>query len=360
MNLPSRSRLARGLFALLLKGLSRTWRMRGTPPDDDVPRVIAFRHGAMLPIWYHFRGGGSGGVVSRSDDGDVLAHYLEALGYIDIIRGSSSEGGKEVLHRMIALLQRKSCLITPDGPRGPAGVTKPGAAVASVRSGRELLLMDWTAHRSKRLGSWDAMEIPFPFTRIECRYCIVDPKKLIESIQTEHSIGERTEWSIGVKKVESKDDGVDTSAEKYGETTGEKRVQSTDESEDVTELKDEMSTGVSEDLADVKREKLIDESEEMIGMKSEGTTGVKSEKSTDESEVSPVRRSDDLELNSASDADSEISEWIRKPESMMLLDEDQRSDPLNVEPKRIERLLVRKIIALADAFMAQTNRRDPQ
>lgn len=343
----------------------------------------------MLPIWHHFRGGSAGGVVSRSDDGDVLAHYLEALGYTDIIRGSSSEGGREVLQQMTALLQRKSCLITPDGPRGPAGVTKPGAAVASVRSGRELLLLDWTAHRSKRLGSWDAMEIPFPFTRIECRYCIIEPKILLESIQTEHSIGERKEWSIGVNKEESKDDSEDMSAEKDGEATGEKRVRSTDESEeltgvenemstdeseektgvenkkstdeseDLTGLKNEKSTGVSKDLIEVKRVS-TDESEELIGMKSEGTTGVKSDKPTNEIEASSARRSDDVELNAASDTDSQISESIRKTEGMMLLDEDQRSDSVNVEPKRIERLLVRKIIALADAFMAQTNRTNPQ
>src|SRR5688500_17101239 len=164
MSALSRSHLARTLFTLLLKALSRTWRITGAPPSDGAPRVIAFRHGAMLPIWYLYRCGGAGGVISRSDDGEILAHYLESLGYRALIRGSSSRGGAEVLAEMIELLRTRSCLITPDGPRGPAGRAKPGAVVASVRSGRELMLLEWEASRSKRLRSWDAMEIPYPFS----------------------------------------------------------------------------------------------------------------------------------------------------------------------------------------------------
>src|SRR5687768_15591733 len=110
----TRSRPARALFVLLLKALSRSWRIVGAPQSDGTSRVIAFRHGAMLPIWYLYRGGGAGGVISRSDDGEILASYLESLGYRALIRGSSSQGGAEVLAEMIELLRTRSCLITPD------------------------------------------------------------------------------------------------------------------------------------------------------------------------------------------------------------------------------------------------------
>lgn len=163
-----------------LRLLGATWRIsRAAPPecapiiDGTSPAVIAFWHGSMLPVWYRFRSGKHAALVSGSADGELLAGYLErALGYGRVIRGSSSRGGADALDAMVAALAGSSCLITPDGPRGPRHVAKPGALVAARRSEVPVMLVGWWCRKKITLGSWDRMEVPLPFSRVHFRYCI--------------------------------------------------------------------------------------------------------------------------------------------------------------------------------------------
>lgn len=171
------------LLNILLRTLSMTWRYRETIPescsgiiDGSEPGVIVLWHGKMLPVWFRFREKGFSALVSASRDGELLCRYLEStLGYARVIRGSSSRGGSDALAAMVERLEQTSCLITPDGPRGPSQQAKPGAILASRRSGRKLMLVNWTCRSATKLGSWDRMVIPHPFARIDIRYCTVTP-----------------------------------------------------------------------------------------------------------------------------------------------------------------------------------------
>lgn len=175
-------RLRARMLTLLLRVLSATWRFRETIPPECAPvldgrarGVVAFWHGKMLPVWYRFRGPRAGALVSMSRDGALLADYLErGLGYGEVIRGSSSRSGGEALREMVELLGERTCLITPDGPRGPLHRAKPGALIAASRAGVPLVLAGWECRRVTVLRSWDRMEIPHPFARIDIRYCIFD------------------------------------------------------------------------------------------------------------------------------------------------------------------------------------------
>jgi lysophospholipid acyltransferase (LPLAT)-like uncharacterized protein len=60
--------------------------------------------------------------------------------------------------------------VTPDGPRGPARRFAPGAIVAAQRSGMPIVAIGVRTERAWRLRSWDAFEIPKPFTRIHVAY----------------------------------------------------------------------------------------------------------------------------------------------------------------------------------------------
>lgn len=171
------------LLRALLGAISATWRYRETMPDDvasmmngSTPNVIVFWHGRMLPVWYRFRGKGYAALISGSRDGELLARYLErSLGYADVIRGSSSRGGSRALADMVDALRQRSCLVTPDGPRGPSRLAKAGALVAAARAGRGVIGVGWSCRRSIVFGSWDRMAVPWPFSRIDIRYCkIVD------------------------------------------------------------------------------------------------------------------------------------------------------------------------------------------
>jgi lysophospholipid acyltransferase (LPLAT)-like uncharacterized protein len=84
-----------------------------------------------------------------------------------VIRGSSSHTGALALKDYFqALIREKvSPIITPDGPRGPAFVFKPGAILLSQMSGRPMLPISYAASRV-RLVHWDRFVIPMPFCRI--------------------------------------------------------------------------------------------------------------------------------------------------------------------------------------------------
>ncbi len=190
-----RDRLISFLLRTLLRVLSATWRYReevepGCEPilRGNEPGVLSFLHGKMLPIWYRFRGGSFVALVSASRDGQLLSNYLErSLRYKRVVRGSSSRGGGQALMAMIRLLrdEKLSLLVTPDGPRGPVGVPKPGSLVAAMKGESKVVVVTWSASKVIQLNSWDRMEIPYPFAKIKCRYCIFDfphtsDKKTIE------------------------------------------------------------------------------------------------------------------------------------------------------------------------------------
>jgi lysophospholipid acyltransferase (LPLAT)-like uncharacterized protein len=60
--------------------------------------------------------------------------------------------------------------VTPDGPRGPAHVFAPGAAIASQRTGVPLLPIRASATRAWRLKSWDRFLVPKPFATVRVTY----------------------------------------------------------------------------------------------------------------------------------------------------------------------------------------------
>lgn len=130
------------------------------------PCVVAFWHGSMLPIWWAFRGLRPTAMVSASRDGALLAQLLEDWNY-RTVRGSSSQGGSAALSDLVKAAHDHVVMLTPDGPRGPAQVMKPGAVVAAQRAGVPLLLVGARPSRAKIFGrSWDRFALPLPFATI--------------------------------------------------------------------------------------------------------------------------------------------------------------------------------------------------
>src|SRR5260370_21354619 len=66
------------------------------------------------------------GLISASRDGDLVAGLTERFGF-DAVRGSSSRMGAAALLELSNILRScYDCLVTPDGPRGPAYDLGPG------------------------------------------------------------------------------------------------------------------------------------------------------------------------------------------------------------------------------------------
>jgi len=166
----------------LIRLLAMTWRMRA---ENDAPvrtardagqRVIFMLwHGELLPLlWYH-RNQGIAVVISEHRDGEIIAQIAERLGYATV-RGSSSRGGSRALIGLMRAVESGlDGAVTPDGPRGPAHVFAPGAAIASQRTGVPLLPVRASAVRAWRLKSWDRFLVPKPFATVRVTYGALTP-----------------------------------------------------------------------------------------------------------------------------------------------------------------------------------------
>jgi lysophospholipid acyltransferase (LPLAT)-like uncharacterized protein len=162
-------------FYLLIRALGATARFRveGWEHFEEAsrggPPVMAFWHEQIFLTTYYFRRRGVVVMTSQSFDGEYIARFIQRLGY-GAARGSSTRGGVGALVEM-ARLVRAGCPagFTVDGPRGPRRVAKTGALLLAKKTGRPVLPFAVTAERCWRLGSWDRLQIPVPFTRAVVR-----------------------------------------------------------------------------------------------------------------------------------------------------------------------------------------------
>lgn len=108
----------------------------------------------------------AGFLISPSVDGEIGAMLVERFGGV-AVRGSSSHTGARALRDYYEALVKQSVspIITPDGPRGPRFVFKPGAILLAQMSGRPMLPMAYAASRAIQFH-WDRFVIPLPFARI--------------------------------------------------------------------------------------------------------------------------------------------------------------------------------------------------
>ena len=156
------------LIIFLLNLLSKTWRIQTSGYAGDFTKgIVVFWHGSMLAVWKYFAKYQPVAVVSLSKDGEILSRLLSKWGF-SLIRGSSSRKGKEVLEEIVKATSEKLILMTPDGPRGPIYVMKPGAVVSASRSGVPIYLCGVKInYKHTFIRSWDKFQLPLPFSRIE-------------------------------------------------------------------------------------------------------------------------------------------------------------------------------------------------
>ncbi|MGH7457606.1 MAG: lysophospholipid acyltransferase family protein [Longimicrobiaceae bacterium] len=152
------------------------------------PFISVLWHGRMLPVMFRHRGEGMVGLASRNRDGEQVARLMESWGY-GAERGSSSRGGAAAVRGLLRHLEGgRSVAVTPDGPRGPREVLKPGVVALARASGAPMLPVAAGASKAWWLGKWDRFLVPKPFARVRVAYGLpIDAPKLEngdESVQT--------------------------------------------------------------------------------------------------------------------------------------------------------------------------------
>jgi len=106
-------------------------------------------------------------VVSGSRDGEYLARVLRSFG-ISAARGSSTRGGIAALLQAVRIMreEKRSCVITVDGPRGPRHVAKPGAVLLAHRVPAYIYPIRLYPERRFIFKSWDRFQLPLPFSKV--------------------------------------------------------------------------------------------------------------------------------------------------------------------------------------------------
>jgi lysophospholipid acyltransferase (LPLAT)-like uncharacterized protein len=137
---------------------------------QGAPVIFVLWHGRLLSLGYLHRGQGVYGLASRSADGEYIARVLQHWG-MPMVRGSSSRGGDTAFREMVrAVRSGHSMSITPDGPRGPREVLKPGVLQLAQLTGAPLIPTAAAASRAWWFTSWDRFQVPKPFARIAVTY----------------------------------------------------------------------------------------------------------------------------------------------------------------------------------------------
>lgn len=132
------------------------------------PMVLVAWHGRVIMLPFAYRGPGVCVMNSTHRDGQIISRAISRFG-IGIAGGSSTRravAGTLGLAR--ALRHGNDIALVPDGPRGPAGVAKPGAVALAMSAGVPIVPMAFSASRGVRLSGWDRMLIPAPGARVVC------------------------------------------------------------------------------------------------------------------------------------------------------------------------------------------------
>ncbi len=161
------------ILSYLLRLYCSTWKVsKGESYFSDINRsaILVSWHEDILSLLWCNRKEDIVPIVSRSRDGDLLCTILHSWGYKEMIRGSSSSGGREALASGKRSLDNGlKVAFALDGPRGPRHEPKPGAVLLSSRAGKPIVLLTARASSSYRFSSWDHFCLPMPFAKIELR-----------------------------------------------------------------------------------------------------------------------------------------------------------------------------------------------
>jgi len=151
--------------AAVIRGLGRSMRMdsQGHEQVDALYRqgrhiILAFWHAQQLMVPLGYRGTEANVLISRHQDGEIIARIISRFGH-RAVRGSSTRGGALALRELIRLGRSGADLVvTPDGPKGPRQVAKLGVVQLAKASGLPIVPLAFSCSKKNSsrvgIGSW--------------------------------------------------------------------------------------------------------------------------------------------------------------------------------------------------------------
>jgi lysophospholipid acyltransferase (LPLAT)-like uncharacterized protein len=159
-------------FFVLIKLIGSTVKFRvegwehweAASKDGRIP-IYTFWHNRVFLATYFWRRRRIVVMTSRSFDGEYIARFIQRFGY-GAARGSSTRGATGAVVEMVRLMRRGiPTAFTIDGPKGPPYVAKMGAVLLAKKTGNPILPFTITSKSFWTVNSWDAFQVPRPFTR---------------------------------------------------------------------------------------------------------------------------------------------------------------------------------------------------
>ncbi len=159
----------------LLYGSCR-WKITGFQHVEDLLNnnnsfIIAYWHGNMFIPYLKLAKYRFHILAGFHRDAELGVSIGKKLGW-KFLRGSSSQKGSEVFQQIVELLSKPNNVfaITPDGPKGPAKIPKPGTVRAAQKTGIPIIPVAGRSRRSWGFTNWDTFFVTKPFTRIELMF----------------------------------------------------------------------------------------------------------------------------------------------------------------------------------------------
>ena len=165
-----------GKWIVLLLYNTNKWNIEGEYNYQDLLRnnnsvIISIWHGRVLNFVKQLANNQFYALAGTHNDAEIISRICLDTGW-KVIRGSSSDKGKEAFEGIVEALKIPGSLVamTPDGPKGPAKIPKAGVIKAAQNTG--VAIIPAASHCTKHWGfkNWDTFYIPKPFGRIEVIY----------------------------------------------------------------------------------------------------------------------------------------------------------------------------------------------
>jgi lysophospholipid acyltransferase (LPLAT)-like uncharacterized protein len=159
--------LGKGLIDLFFsRSRIESWGYEPVKPHMEARRFIAaIWHSRILAFSYLYKGWDAAILVSKSDDGEIIARILQKQGF-ETVRGSTTHGGGKALATLIRRIRAgKPAVIIPDGPQGPRYRIQPGIIALARKTGLPILPMTYSAEKAFVFNSWDRFMLPSPLNR---------------------------------------------------------------------------------------------------------------------------------------------------------------------------------------------------
>ena len=152
------------------------WDVRGSnnfklPLKDKKSIILSCWHGQLLTPFMHLMNKKFYGLAGLNKDGELISKIGIKLGW-KMLRGSSSKGGSKIFVKIVKILRQPSSLvgITPDGPKGPERIPKPGIIKAAQKTGALIIPVSAVSTKNWQFTNWHTFFLEKPFGKIFLQY----------------------------------------------------------------------------------------------------------------------------------------------------------------------------------------------